>query len=262
MKIKRSSPTLEKSFYIIAHRGDSKGAPENTQPAFRRAIDTGADMIEFDVQLSSDGVPVVFHDTNLDKHSNGRGRLSDFPVDKLRLLDVGSWYSEEFSEEKIPLLTEVLELAQNRVLLNIEIKPEAVTHDAETGIEYKVCEQLRRFGMEKQALISSFDYRVFSRIESINPEIKTGLLYNRKKSEGFSPSELVQRYRAFSFHCGRWQLRKKWIKECRDIGVPVFVYTVNDRRSMRSLIKKGVCGIFSDRPERLKKVADKLLSGA
>jgi len=246
--------TFNKPFLVIAHRGDSTQAPENTLPAFQKAIDAGADMVEFDVQLTSDGVPVIFHDATLDKHSNGFGLLSDFPIEKVRSLDAGMWFSKEFAGEKIPLLSEVLELAKGRILLNIEIKPESVTENTETGIEHRVCEQVHLLGIQEQVLISSFDYRVLKRVKNINPAIKTGLLYNRKKSGGSSPVELVQSYGAFSFHCSRWQIRKKWIMECRNIGVPIYVYTVNGKRSMRSMIKKGADGIFSDKPERLKKV--------
>ena len=257
---KKPALTFSKPFLVIAHRGDSIRAPENTLPAFQRAIDVGADMIELDVQLTSDNVPVVFHDATLEKHSNGFGVLSDFPVKKIRSLDAGSWFSKAFAGEKIPLLTEVLELVKNRIMLNIEIKPESVTENADSGIEYKVCELVRLFGMEEQVLISSFDYRVFERVHNIDPAIKTGLLYNREQSGRLSPAELMQTYQTFSFHCSRWQLRKKWIKECRQIGVPIYVYTVNGRRTMRSLIKKGIAGIFSDKPQRLKEVSGRLLA--
>lgn len=216
-------------------------------------------MIELDVQLTADGVPVVFHDAYLNKHSNGEGLLADLSSEEVRRLDAGTWFSKKFTGEKIPLLTEVLELAKNRILLNIEIKPESVTDNEDAGIEHRVCELVELYEMQEQVLISSFDYRVLKRVENINPVIKTGLLYNRKKSGDLSPVELVQIYRTFSFHCSRWQIRKKWIVELRDMGVPVYVYTVNGRRSMKSLIKKGVAGIFSDKPERLKKVFDGLL---
>lgn len=255
----KSSLTFQKPFLVIAHRGDSTHAPENTLAAFRKAIDTGADMIELDVQLTSDGVPVVFHDAVLDKHSNGTGLLSDFTTEKIRNLDAGSWFSKDFVGEKIPLLSEVLELAKENILLNIEIKSEAVSDNAYSGVEYKVCELVRLFAIEKQVLISSFDYRVPGRVAKINPEIKTGLLYNRETSGGRTPAELVQSYGAFSFHCSRWQVRKQWITQCKKIGAPVYVYTVNGRWTMKSLIKKGVAGIFSDRPGVLKDVSDEAL---
>lgn len=251
--------TFNKPFLVIAHRGASTQAPENTLPAFQRAIDAGADMIELDVQLTSDDVPVVFHDASLEKHSNGYGLLSDFSSDKIRRLDAGSWFSKAFAGEKVPFLTEVLELAKNRILLNIEVKPESVTENAETGIEHRVCELVQLYGMQDQILLSSFDYRVLERVEKMNSGIKTGLLYTRKKSGGISPIELVQRYKTFSFHCNRWQIRKKWIIGLRDVGVPVYVYTVNGKRSMKSLIKKGVAGIFSDKADRLKKVSEEVL---
>jgi glycerophosphoryl diester phosphodiesterase len=257
---KRSSTlSFDTPFLVIAHRGDSTRAPENTLSAFRKAIEARANMIELDVQLTADGVLVVFHDMYLQKHSSGEGLLSDFTIEEIRKLDAGSWFSNGFKGETIPLLSEVLELAKDRILLNIEIKPEAVTENSETGIERRVCDTLQSFEMEEQALISSFDYRVLDRVCKINPALKTGLLYNRKKSGGLSPVQLVKKYRAYSFHCSRWQIRKKWINECRINRVPVYVYTVNGKRAMRSLIKKGVKGIFSDKPAQLKEVSGVLL---
>lgn len=256
---RKSILSFNKPFLVIAHRGSSSLAPENTLPAFQRAIDGGADMIELDVQLTSDGVPVVFHDAVLNKHSNGEGLLADYPVDIIRRLDAGSWFSRSYTGEMIPYLSEVLELAKDRILLNIEIKPESVTDSADAGIEHRVCELVELYEMQEQVLISSFDYRVLKRVKNINPVIKTGLLYNRKKSGELSPVDLVQIYRTFSFHCNRWQIRKKWIMDLGEMGVPVYVYTVNGRRSMKSLIKKGVAGIFSDKPERLKEVSEEVL---
>lgn len=261
INVKKSKIVLgfQKPFLVIAHRGDSTRAPENTLPAFRDAIDAGADMIELDVQLTSDDVPVVFHDAFLNKHSNGEGLLSDISSERVRRLDAGSWFSKAFAGVKIPLLAEVLDLAKDRILLNIEIKTESVTENGKTGIEYQVCELVQAYGMQEQVLISSFDFRVLERVKTMYSGLKTGLLYNRKNSGGISPLELVQTYRAYSFHCNRWQVRKKWIVEFSDFGVPIYVYTVNDRMSMRSLIKKGVAGIFSDKPGTLKNISEGLL---
>jgi glycerophosphoryl diester phosphodiesterase len=251
--------SFDKPFLVIAHRGDSTHAPENTLAAFQRAIDTGADMIELDVQLSADGVPLVFHDAVLNAHSNGEGLLSDYSADVLRKLDAGSWFSNEFAGEKIPLLTDVLELTKGKINLNIEIKPESVTESIEGGIEEIICREVALFEMEDQVIISSFDYRVLERTRKINSSIRTGLLYNRKESGRLTPSELVQKYGAFSFHCSRWQVRKQWIAQCKKMGTPVYVYTVNGRWTMKSLIKRGVAGIFSDKPGVLKDVSDEIL---
>lgn len=256
----QSTLTFNKPFIVIAHRGDSSRAPENTLPAFQKAMDAGADMIEMDVQITTDGVPVVFHDVLLNEHTNGVGLLSDFSLKKLRSLDAGSWFSKDFIGEKVPLLREALELTKGKMNLNIEIKAESVTEKSKDGIEERVCKEIGLFEMENQVIISSFDYRVLERVKKISPSIKTGLLFNKKQSGKLSPSELVQNYGSYSFHCNRWQLRKRWIAECRKIGVPIFVYTVNNSWAMKTLIKKGVAGIFSDHPKRLKDVSKDLFS--
>jgi hypothetical protein len=108
---------------IIAHRGASAYAPENTLAAFKKAIDLGADGIELDVHLSKDGEVVVIHDRTIDRTSNGKGQVAEMSLKELKALDFGSWFSDEYQKESIPLLREVLELLKDwNGLLNIELK--------------------------------------------------------------------------------------------------------------------------------------------
>ena len=97
----------------IAHRGFSGKYPENTNIAFARAIELGADMIELDVTLSKDKIPVVIHDDTLERTSNGKGKVRNVPLEKLKQLDFGSWMHSNFSEERIPTLEEVLKIIKN-----------------------------------------------------------------------------------------------------------------------------------------------------
>jgi len=107
---------------VFAHRGAKRVAPENTLPAFEAAIRLGADGVELDVQYSSDGKLVVFHDLDLDKTSNGKGRLTSRTFDDLRKLDAGSYFGPQFHGTRIPTLDEVLDLAKGKLLVNIELK--------------------------------------------------------------------------------------------------------------------------------------------
>ena len=107
---------------VIAHRGDTAAAPENTLPAFAAAIDAGAGGIELDVHPSRDGAPVVHHDYYLDRTTSGTGLVSDHTLAELRTLDAGGWFDERFAGEGIPTLEEVLSLATGRVRLEIELK--------------------------------------------------------------------------------------------------------------------------------------------
>ena len=108
---------------VLAHRGYSAKAPENTMAAFELALAVGADGIELDVHMTRDGEIVVIHDDTLDRTTNGKGPVSDQTMAELRELDAGSWFSPEFAGERIPTLKLVLELIKDKdVLLNIEIK--------------------------------------------------------------------------------------------------------------------------------------------
>ena len=124
-------------FTIIAHRGASAYYPENTLVSFEGAMALGADMVELDVQLTSDGEVVVFHDEKITRCTDGRGRIADHSLAELKKLDAGSWFDKKFQGEKIPTLAEVLNVCKNKIAVNIEIKTEAVTDYVSGGIEEK-----------------------------------------------------------------------------------------------------------------------------
>lgn len=250
----------DKEFLVIAHRGASYYAPENTMSAFRLAHEMKADMIELDVQLSKDGIPVIFHDAKLNRHSNGKGLVSSFLFDELRQLDAGKWFSIEYQGEKIPSLKEVLEWASGKIMVNIEIKKEAVSDSPEGGVEEKVVQLVRQMEMEEHVIISSFDYRAITRIKKIAPQILTGLLYNKKNSGNRRPLQLMQEYEADFFHCSKSEMNKKRRSELESEGKRFLIYTVNRKSEMKKWIKKGAFGIFSDKPDLLREVTDQNLS--
>src|SRR5690554_5799160 len=175
-------PLPTSSFLVIAHRGASAFYPENTMFAFKAAHEMGAAMIELDITLSKDGIPVIIHDEKLNRTTNGKGKVSDFTLEELKKLDAGSWFHPKFSEEKIPTLEEVLEFAQNRIALNIEIKPEAVSLSPKEGVEEKSLELVKKYGMEKHVLFSSFHYGAVKKFRSLDAHIPTAILYERKQA--------------------------------------------------------------------------------
>lgn len=228
--------------------------------AFRMAHEMKADMIELDVLLSKDGVPVVIHDIEISRVTNGRGFVPDYRASELQKMDAGLWFSSRYEGEKIPLLEEVLAWARDNMALNIEIKTEAVTGSSEGGIEDKVLGLVEKYGMEDHVLISSFDYRCVERVAKRMPQIALGLLYDRGQSAGTGPVDLLKKYGAGFFHCSRNELSRAWMEELEEYGANVLVYTVNSERKMRRFIRMGVRGIFSDRPDLLKKTAGEELA--
>lgn len=246
-------------FVVIAHRGASAYTPENTLVAFRKAVELKAEMIELDVLMSKDGIPVVFHDGTLDKTSNGTGNVSDYTLEELKKLDAGSWFSDEYKETRIPTLEEVLEFAKGKIALNIEIKTEAVTDNLRGGVEEKAIELVRKYEMDDYIIFSSFDYRAVKHLKELAPDLSTALLYENKQSGDRGPFHLITTLRADAFNCSYRQLTEDWMNQLKSNEIPVFVYTVNDEEIMTNLIKRGVTGIFSDKPDVLKKVATNLL---
>jgi len=243
-------------FVVIAHRGASAYYPENTMAAFRGAVEMDAEMIELDVMLSKDGIPVVFHDATLDDHTDGTGRLGDYTLKQLQELDAGSWFDSAYAGEKIPTLEEVLAFASGKIALNIEIKTEAVSDEIQGGVEEKSLELVKKYGMEKHVLFSSFDYRSIAHLKALDPDMPAAILYEKSQSAKMLPSELLSRYKADAFNCSYRELNTKRFRDIRKNNVPVFVYTVDKPSQMRKLLRMNVSGIFTNKPDVLWEVLE------
>ncbi|MBI5967686.1 MAG: hypothetical protein HY882_07510, partial [Deltaproteobacteria bacterium] len=164
---------------VIAHRGFSGAAPENTLTAFQKAIEVGSDMIELDVHLSKDGEVVVIHDDSLERTSNGRGKVGDYPLQELKKFDAGSWFGPKFSGERIPTLKEVLELTQGKILVNIEIKDEYLGRYTIEDLVERSLQEVKRAGMKNQVIFSSFHSSALDRSKERDSCPRTALLYHR-----------------------------------------------------------------------------------
>lgn len=232
---------------VIAHRGFSAEAPENTLAAIRLAIDASADMVEVDVTVSADGHLVVIHDDTLQRTTDGRGQVAEHTLAELRDLDAGSWFAPRYLGEPIPTLGEVLDLVRDRVLLNIEIKPEAVEHAAPRLVAALVLDR----GMVDQIVVSSFAPAALEDLRDAAPRIRTASLYNRELHSGLDPHEVVREVGATAFNIDHRDLTEDTLRSCREHGLPVSVYTVNDRDRMNQLVAIGVDAIFTDRPDVL-----------
>lgn len=239
---------------VIAHRGASAYYPENTMAAFRAAIAMKADMVELDVQLSADGEVVVFHDENISRCTDGRGRIADYLFVRLRKLDAGGWFHKEFAGERIPTLTEVLALCKDRIAVNIEVKTEAVTDETSGGIEEKCLQIVDQIGMREHVVYSSFDSRAILHFKQIDARTPVAVLYEKKQHGLRLPSEIVQCLGADAFNCSRRELGKKWLADLKLHGIPVHIYTVNDEKNMQRLLDLGIDGIFTNRPDVLRSV--------
>ena len=250
--------TSRNSFIVIAHRGARAYYPENTLAAFKAALEMDADMIELDITLSKDNIPVVIHDEKLNRTTNGIGLVSDHDLEELKKLDAGYWFHEKFSGEKIPTLEEVLIFAKDNIALNIEIKPEAVGEDHKGGIEEISLELVKKYEMEQHVLFSSFNYRAITHLKKLDQNIAAAILYERNQAAERSPSEQVSAHNADAFNCNFRKISQKWMDDLNEHNIPVFIYTVNREREMQKMIEMGVSGIFTDKPDVLKDLVDKM----
>jgi len=241
---------------IFAHRGASAYAPENTIAAFELAIEQGADAIELDVKLSADGQVVVIHDPTVDRTTGAHGRVKDMTLEELRALDAGSFFSEKFKGEKIPTLEEVFETVGNKTFINVELTNYKTSHD---HLVESVCMLVKRFGLQKRILFSSFLASNLSRARSYLPDVPTGLLalggilgaWHRSFGFAFSKNDAL--------HPNLRDATQQRIYFVHRLKRRVHVWTVNDEQDMRRLFKWGVDGIFTDDPQLAVKTRGEVL---
>ncbi len=230
--------------WVVAHRGASGHAPENTLAAFRRAVELGAAFIETDLQISRDAHIVIIHDDRLDRTTTGRGPVREHTLAELRELDAGSWYDPRFAGERIPTLEEVLEFSrQSDVVFYLEIKP-----GAPWGVEEAVVGALRSAGETTRAVVLSFDAATLATVRRLEPTLMTGYLYDRRQPDA------VQR----ALELGARQLAPRGdlvtpelVAEARRSDLQVVTWTINRPEHMRALAAAGVDGIMTDYPDRL-----------
>jgi glycerophosphoryl diester phosphodiesterase len=229
---------------VIAHRGASGHAPENTLAAFRRAVALGATFIETDLQLSRDAHFVAIHDDKVDRTTNGHGKVHDLTLADLRKLDAGSWFGSEFTGERIPTLEEILDFAKKHdVVFYLELKPAG-----SWGGEHALIGALRQSGEIARTIVISFDATILESLRKIEPTLMTGLLYEGQINK---PLERAVEVGARQLAARGDLVTPTLLVEARKRDLQVVCWTVNQPAHMRLLIQAGVDGIMSDYPDRL-----------
>ncbi len=233
---------------VFAHRGASKAAPENTLPAFEAAIRMGADGVELDVQYSSDGALVIFHNPRLNATTNGEGRVTSHTLAELRELDAGSWFDPQFAGTRIATLDEVLDLLNGKLLVNIEIK---ALDSATMGLGADVVKAVRAHDMVDQVVISSFNPVALRRAKNAGPEIEAGLLL-APDLPGWTRWAVTRSYsKANGLHPELPMVDAAYMAQAARLRLPVRVWTVNEPDDMQRMIDLGVDAIITDYPDRL-----------
>lgn len=238
--------------YLIAHRGISAKAPENTLAAFELALKTpGIDMIELDVRLSKENEVIVLHDRTLQRTTTGNGPARNYTLDELKQYDAGSWFHPRFSSERIPTLREVFNLAQSNCWFDIEIKSDFWHREPEGLLERRVLETVAEAGFSDRVMYSSFDHQLIGRLKRMEPGAVTGVLYSILRDFGRLPSKLAGRVGASVFVCGKHELTRTMIQDAHRHNIPLYVYTLNSSADVRAIMALGVQGIISDAADEL-----------
>lgn len=232
---------------IMAHRGWSGRAPENTLSAIQLALnDERIESIEIDVQLTKDYIPVVIHDFTLNRTTNGKGFVKEYTFEELRKLDAGSWFSSEYSGEKIPSLAEVLEMVKGKgKKLNIELK---TAGDMYPHIAEKVIELLHSYQMQSEVYVTSFDHEVIIKIKKLDSAIHTGIIILG------NPALLLEQLKATEANLLSMEyhyLTSNIVQQMADHNITLLVWTVDDPLMMKKIFNMHpqiiVC---SNTPER------------
>ncbi|MFD1615110.1 glycerophosphodiester phosphodiesterase [Gelatiniphilus marinus] len=242
---------------IIAHRGASKIAPENTAASVKAALNLNPDSIEIDVQQTQDSVVVLMHDTTLDRTTNGKGLVKENSFLELKKLDAGSWFSDDFINEGIPTLEDIIKLIDGKSELIIEIKKGDKYYP---NIERNIVKIIAKHQAEPWVIIHSFDSEVLKRVHQLNPNITLHkLLIGKLKFIPFIISNEIEALnidkqpyiKAYSINYAF--ANRDFIKLLKSKGKDVNVWTVNNAHFANELISIGVNGIITDHPNLLKK---------
>lgn len=234
---------------VLAHRGASAYAPENTLAAFNLAFELGADGIELDVSLTRDGIPVVIHDDTVDRTTNGRGAVNQFTLAELQRLDASN-RMEKYRGEKIPTLEEALRAVGKRGLVNIEIKSTGLKTD---GVEMAVLAAIENTGAPR-VLISSFNPLALRRMFLLDPRLPRGLLYAPRLPIFLRRAWLRPLVRPAALHPHFSMVTRELVAWAHQRGYHVNTWTVDEPDVARRLIEWGVDGIITNKPDVLRKI--------
>ncbi len=231
------SVRLNDDVKIMAHRGSSKAAPENTMAAFRQAIEDGADWIELDVQETSDGEVVVLHDSDFMKLAGRNLKIWDARLDDLKDIDIGSWFASEFQDQRVPTFAAVLKECKGKIRVNIELK--YYGHDEQ--LEQRVADIVEANGMSSDVVAMSLKMDGVKKMKAIRPDWKVGLLMSVSAGN-------LKNLEADFLAVNAGFANRKLIRAAHDNGKEVYVWTVNDALTMSAMIGRGVDGLLTDKP--------------
>jgi glycerophosphoryl diester phosphodiesterase len=238
--------------FIVAHRGSSGTAPENTLSSILHAISAGALMVEVDVQITSDDKAVLMHDQVLGRTTNGKGFVRAHTLEQLDTLDAGSWFNTSFKGEHIPLLADALQLLKdNETCVNIEIKPPGKDDD---GIErlLVIIENVLALNMQDVTLFSSFHHESLRYIKQHYPAFHTAGIH--LPGDKRLPSEIASEIGCEGFVCSLREITHKKAEDAAKHDILIGVYTINTDDDFNTIMKYQVPALVSNFPRKIQQL--------
>ena len=236
---------------ILAHRGNSGEAPENTLAAFRAVAETGCDGVEFDVQLSADGEPVVIHDEYLHRTTDGTGTVGEHTLAALRRLDAGRWFGPDFAGEHIPTLAEVLAVFRGTGLaVNVELKTNRAPYP---GLGAIVAREVAAQDMAGQVTVSSFNPDSLKEVRHAAPHLPRAALSHTASA---APWHEATEQGLSAWHLNLLAVTDGLAADFRTAGLPLRVFTVNNAADAEHLFALGVDAIITNHPRMMVALRD------
>lgn len=236
---------------VWAHRGASGYMPENTLPAFEKAIELKADGIELDIHKTKDGQIVVIHDEEIDRTSNGSGWVKDMTLEELQAFNYNATHPE-CPKADIPTMAQVLELIKpTDLVINIELKTGIVFYE---GIEADIIKLVDDYGMADRVIYSSFNHYSVMKVKELNPQAKTGFLY----SDG--PIDMPAygaKYGVDALHPALYNIQyPNYMEDCRRLGLAVNSWTINEPEYIHMACQAGIDAIITNFPDRAREIVN------
>lgn len=226
---------------VFGHRGAMGYAPENTLPSFRMALEMGVQGVELDVHMSKDNEVVVIHDFTVDRTTNGKGFVKDLTLKQLKELDAGIKFGERWRGVRVPTLEEVFREFGGKVKFKVEIKRGS---DYYPGIERRVVELIRKYGVDAQVI--SFDFEAIKAVRELDLEIETGIIFIGRISWFI---DIAKRLGVQWLHANADLIDMKGIEEAHRNGLKVGSWTINNEGLAKELVRMGVDDITTNYPD-------------
>ncbi len=234
---------------IIGHRGACGYAPENTLESIRAAADLGAEWVEFDVKLTKDDVPILFHDDELERVTNGSGLVKDKTLKEIKELDAGYHFGDSFFGVTIPTLEEAVDvLLEHNLGVNLEIKPCAGREIETAKVALDVMSQI--WDDHDKLLISSFKATALETALEVAEDWNRGLLFETDIEENWQ--DIAQALHVSTLNVNGNTITREMVEEMMEMGLPIIAYTINDPMRAQELQRWGVDTIITDTPDIIK----------